>query len=132
MANPNIKSYLEAGLQFTEMSKKQAEVLVKSLVKSGEVKRKDAEKLAQEFVDRSRETAEHLAAVVQIEVAKQMAALSARLDELERSLKGSSPAPAKKAPAKKAPAKNAPAKKKAAAEPVGSSGVRKVSTTRKA
>ena len=41
-------------------------------------------------------------------------------------------APAKKAPAKRAPAKRAPAKRAPAKKAVGSSGVRKVATTRPA
>ena len=76
MPNPTIKSYLEAGVQFTEMSKKQAESLVKALVKSGDVRRKDAEELVQSLVARGRETTEKISALVHSEVAKQMAALS--------------------------------------------------------
>jgi polyhydroxyalkanoate synthesis regulator phasin len=143
MANSSIKKFLDAGVQFTEMSKQQAEGLVKSLVKGGEVRRKDAEHLVESLLSRGRDTTEKVAAMVQAEVAQQVAALTGRFEELEHrieSLAGSrkqasqaaAPAPAakaaaKKAPAKKAPAKQAPAKK---APAVGSSGVRKVSSTR--
>ena len=83
MPNPTIKSYLEAGVQFTEMSKKQAEALVKALVKSGDVRRKDAEELVQSLVACGRETTEKISALVHSEVAKQMAALSDRFDDVE-------------------------------------------------
>ena len=171
MANSTIKKFLDAGVHVTEMSKQQAESLVKSLVKSGEMKRKDADQAIQALVTRGKQTTDKISTLVQHEVAKQAAAFSERFDELEdrfealaKSLinaanksgsgtESSAPAastsvankaPAKKAPAKKAPAKAAPAKKapakkapakkapaKAAPAAVGSSGVRKVSTSRK-
>lgn len=156
MANTTIKDYVDAGVQFTEMSRKQAETLVKSLVKAGEVRRKDAEQLVQSLLTRGKETTDRLSTAVQAEVAKQMKAFSIRFDELEglvESLAASvgvtkpaapvadttAPAdqkpaakkkPAKKKAAKKTATKKTAAKKQATSDPVGSSGVRKVSTTR--
>ncbi len=163
MSNSTIKKFLDAGTQFTEMSKKQAESLVKTLIKSGEMQRKDADKVIQKLVARGKETTDKISALVQHEVAKQVTAFSDRFDEMEdrvealaKSVRGraskvaatpaptqtpAAAAPAKKAPAKKAaakktaaPAKKAPAKKAAAkkvpAKAVGSSGVRKVATSR--
>ena len=188
MANSTLKNYLEAGMQFTEMSKKQAEAFVSNLVQSGDVRRKDAERMVESVIRRSRETSERLAAVVQAEVAKQLKAFSARFDEVEQRVEamaasviggtgvassgasrtsaaasapaaattgGAKTSSAKKSAAQKSTAKKSGAKKKSTATKsgakkkasakstakkstakkstgaaVGSSGVRKVSTTR--
>jgi polyhydroxyalkanoate synthesis regulator phasin len=82
MAKP-IKSYVEAGAHFTEMTKQQAEAFVKSLAKSGDMRRRDAEQLLQMMVSRGRETTDRMAALVQGEVAKQLKALSERFDDVE-------------------------------------------------
>jgi polyhydroxyalkanoate synthesis regulator phasin len=141
MAKSSIKKFLEAGVHFTEMSREKAEAIVKDLVKSGEVRAKDGEKLIQTLVERGREASERIAAGVQSEVTKQMASTQARFEELESKLEAligsirgtdqssaARPAtPAASAPAttttpattvasKKAAAKKAPAKKKAAAK----------------
>ena len=128
MANSTIKKFLDAGVQFTEMSRKQAEGLVKSLVKSGELQRKDAEKVVGQLLERGRETTERVAQLVQAEVSKQVSAFSERFDEVEdrvealaemlearvkRSAKPSAPAEPAAAPVVKAPAKKAAAKKAA-------------------
>jgi polyhydroxyalkanoate synthesis regulator phasin len=174
MANSPVQQFIDAGAQFTAMSKQQAESLVASLVKSGEMRRNDAEKLVQLLIARGKEVSERINAAVEAEVSKQMAAAKVRFAELEtrvealtKQVKSSASnavpakattaktAPAekpsakksaaKKAPAKKttakkttakkstaknAPAKKAPAKKAPAKKAVGSSGVRKVSTSR--
>ncbi len=170
MAPPSIQQLIDAGVEFTEMTRKQADAFVKQLVKAGEVPRRDAESVVKSMVDRGRETSERISTSVQREVAKQVGWMSERFDELEdrfealaESLADRVPgmpapvkkapakktaakkapakktpakktaakkAPAKKAPAKKAPAKKAPAKKAPAKKAVGSSGVRKVATTR--
>ena len=54
MAKPTIKSYVEAGAQFTEMSRQQAEAVVKRLVKSGDVRRRDTEHMVQTILIRGR------------------------------------------------------------------------------
>jgi len=82
MAKP-IKSYVEAGAHFTEMTKQQAEAFVKSLAKSGDMRRRDAEQLLQMMVSRGRETTDRMTALVQSEVAKQLKALSERFDDVE-------------------------------------------------
>jgi hypothetical protein len=93
-------------------------------VKEGEVRRKDAEALVESLLQRGKETSERIAAAVQAEVDKQVAAFKTNMADVEtriesltaqvRAMTGNAPAkkaPAKKAPAKKAPAKKAPAKK---------------------
>ena len=153
MADSPIKKFLEAGVQLSDVSRKQAEAVVKTLVKAGEVRRKDGEELVQTLIERGRETSEHIAAAIQKEVAKQVDALKAqfegveaRVDELSRQLRGDAtptekapaqqgsakPASAKQARAKQARAKPGSAKPGSAKQAVGSSGVRKVSTTRQA
>jgi polyhydroxyalkanoate synthesis regulator phasin len=82
MAKP-IKSYVEAGAHFTEMTKQQAEAFVKSLAKSGDMRRRDAEQLLQMMVSRGRETTDRMTALVQSEVARQLKALSERFDDVE-------------------------------------------------
>ena len=59
---------------------------MEELVDRGEVERRDAERIVQELVDRGRETSERIAANVQREVAKQVALVSERFDELEQRL----------------------------------------------
>jgi polyhydroxyalkanoate synthesis regulator phasin len=82
MAKPT-KSYVEAGAHFTEMTKQQAEAFVKTLAKSGGMRRRDAEQLLQLMVSRGRETKDRMSALVQSEVAKQLKVLSERLDDIE-------------------------------------------------
>ena len=139
------------------------------------MRRSETEAMVQTLLERGRETATHIAEVVQAEVARQLGWLANRVDDVEDQLEaivsrfapgGAAPtrrpkkapakkaaakkapakkaaakkapakkAPAKKAPAKKAAAKKAPAKKAAAKKApakkaVGTSGVRKVATTR--
>ena len=83
MAKPTIKSYVEASAQFTEMSRQQAEAVVKRLVKSGDVRRRDTEHMVQTILIRGRETSERISAIVQTEVAKQLKALSERFEDVE-------------------------------------------------
>jgi len=141
MEIPTIQQLIDAGVEFTEVTRERADAFVKQLVDKGEVQRRDAERIVQELVDRGRETSERITANVQREVAKQVAIMSERFDELEKRFEAltellaervpaaavvvrasatrvaKSPAKkaaAKKAPAKKAAAKKAPAKKRAA------------------
>jgi hypothetical protein len=153
MAKNSVQRLLEASAQFGELTRQQAEGAVRKLVKAGAIRRSETDAAVQAMVDRGRSFAE----AVQHEVTKQLGWLASRVDELEDQLEslvsrvnpgaGAAPAkkapakraPAKRAPAKKAPATKAPAKKKAPAKrtpakkkAVGSSGVRKVATTRPA
>ena len=136
MEIPTIQQLIDAGVEFTEVTRERADAFVKQLVDKGEVQRRDAERIVQELVDRGRETSERITANVQREVAKQVAIMSERFDELEKrfealteSLSARVPAagvvvkasatrvartPAKKAAAKTSAAKKAPAKKAAA------------------
>jgi polyhydroxyalkanoate synthesis regulator phasin len=83
MAKPQIQKLIEAGAQFSEVSRKQAEDLVSSLVKAGEVRRNDADALIQTLVERGKQTSEQILALIQRETAKQIAVIAARFDDLE-------------------------------------------------
>jgi polyhydroxyalkanoate synthesis regulator phasin len=86
MTKSTIKSYVEAGTQFTEMSRQQAEAFVKNLVAAGDIRRRDAEQMLQTMLSRGRETTSQLTALVQSEVAKQLSALSERFEDVESRL----------------------------------------------
>jgi polyhydroxyalkanoate synthesis regulator phasin len=134
MAKNTLQRLLDAGVQFGEMSRKQAEGVVKQLVKAGAVRRSESEASVQALLDRSRETATAIGESVQREVTKQLGRLVKRVDELEDELESmvsrfnpvASRAPATstattatsataatKAPAKRATTKRAPAKRTA-------------------
>lgn len=140
MANPSLKALLAGGSQYSELSRKQAEALVKRLVKSGEVRRKDSKQLVLTVVARSRETTDRLAALVQAEVAKQIAELRHRFDDVEARVESLTPnfvatkpapastakkTPAKKTAPKKSAAKKAPAKSAAKNSPAKKSAPKK-------
>ena len=154
MATSPIQKLIDAGMQFTAPSRKQAEKIVQKLVRAGDVQKGEAEKAITLLIERGKETTEKVTETVQREVAKQVGWMSGRFDQMEdrfedlaeqlagRVSSNDNKAPAtKKAAAKKAPAtkkaagKKAPATKNAAPDklaPVGSSGVRKVATKRPA
>ena len=114
--NDILKRYLEAGAEFTNMTRKRAEAIVRDLVKAGEVQTAEAQQWVNDLVSQSRENTEAIVDIVRKEIADQLAALGlATRDDLERlearlSAKGAA-TPAPKAPAattvKKAPAKAA-------------------------
>ncbi|HVX18109.1 MAG TPA: hypothetical protein VHA73_08750 [Acidimicrobiales bacterium] len=119
--NDLIKRYLDAGVAFTALTQAKAEGIVKDLVKTGELQAGQAQKAAQELLDRSRKNTEKLVEQVRKEVRSSVSSLGlatkadiARLERQIASLKGKPPA--NKAPAKKATAKKAPAKKAAASK----------------
>jgi polyhydroxyalkanoate synthesis regulator phasin len=151
--SPVLKRLLDTGMQYTEMSQKNAEKLVSDFVRAGQVRRKDAEKTVKQLVERGRTTTEHVVGLIQSEVSKQLGKFAQRLDDVEarvedvasnfglgsKSAAKKAPAavvrpaaaPAKKAPAKKAAKKKAPAKKAAikrapAKTAAGPSGVARV------
>ena len=61
--SPVLKRLLDTGMQFGEMSQKNAEKLVDDFVKAGQMRRKDAEKTVQQLVERGRATTEHVVSV---------------------------------------------------------------------
>jgi len=81
--NPLLKKMLDAGMQFTEMSQKQAEKLVKEFVKAGQARKKDSDEMVRQIVDRGRNLSEQIVATVQAELANQMSKFAGRLDDVE-------------------------------------------------
>ncbi len=111
MAKTTLQLLVDAGVEFSDISRKQAESIVQSMVKAGEVRRSDAEQAVQTLLDRGRETSERLNDTLQKEFSKQVNWLSERFDELEdrfeelaekiaERVKNETAAPAKKAPAR--------------------------------
>jgi polyhydroxyalkanoate synthesis regulator phasin len=138
--SPVLKRWLDTGMQYTEMSQKNAEKLVSDFVKAGQVRRKDAEKTVKQLVERGRTTTEHVVSLIQSEVSKQVGKFAKRLDDVEARVedvagsfglgsktpvKKAAP-PVKKAAAKKSAAKKAAIKRSPAKKAAGPSGVAKV------
>jgi len=126
-----LKRYLEAGMAFTQLTRKRAEQVVKDLVAAGDLQRNQAKEAIDELVERSRSNTDALAEQVRKEVDSHLSnmglARKADIEKLEaevqrlrasgaevpvRPAATAKAAPTKKAaPAKKAPAQKAPAKK---------------------
>jgi len=126
--NDSIQRYIDAGVAFTNMTRRKAEELVTELVQNGDLQRGEAKARVDELLERSRQGTEVIVSAVRTEVSRQLgavgianledlaaqvAALLARAESAGKKATGSA-TPARKAPAKKAPAKKAPAKKAAA------------------
>ncbi len=147
--NELFKRYLDAGMQFSQMTRSRAEAIVRDLVKAGEVQAEQTQALVTELVERSRKNTERLVTQIQTEVRKQLsvaefvskdvvARLQSQIDELRAQLPGpvgrrGAPQPAaKKATAKKAPAKKTTAKKATATKASAKKTTAKKSTAKKA
>ena len=107
--NDRWQQYLDAGKAWTELTRAQAEAVVRDLVKAGDVQQKRAKKAVDELLDRSRKNAEELRKVVRHELQSQISALGIATQEdlarLERKLTkatSSKSAPKKTTAAKKA------------------------------
>ena len=132
MANKNrdgLQRYVDAGINFTNVTRARAEEFVQELVQNGELQRSEARAKVDELLEWSRKSREALLSQIRREVsrqldalgvsniedlAKQVAAVLQRTAGAGRSTTAAKKAPAKKTAAKKAPAKKAPAKKSAA------------------
>jgi polyhydroxyalkanoate synthesis regulator phasin len=138
--NDTVKRYLDAGMQFTQLTREKAEEFVKELVKAGEVRRKETEEVIESLLERSRKNTEDLVTLIRQEIADQLrnlgledlvkraglpdkGAVAKAADRVEDAASdvAAAVAPAKGAPAAKttpakkaAVAKKAPAAKKAA------------------
>lgn len=151
--NPTSKNSLKKLLDtVTPMSPDVAEKFVRDLLKAGDQRRKDAEKVVAEVSAVARRSAEQFSMSVQKEVAKQLGRLMVRIDQLEKQVevlnksldatrtllvsaatKGLAKKPATTAPAaKKAAAKKPAAKKAAAKKPATKKAATKKAATKKA
>ena len=95
--NELFKRYLEAGIQFAEMTRERAEAIVRDLVKAGEVQAEQTQTMVTEVLERSRKNTERLVEQVTAEVRKQLsvaefvtkdvvARLQSQIDELRSQL----------------------------------------------
>ena len=88
--NDRWQQYLDAGRAWTQMTREQAEGVVKDLVKAGDLQQKRAKKAVDELLDRSRKNAEELSKLVRHEIQSQISALGIATKEdlarLERKL----------------------------------------------
>jgi polyhydroxyalkanoate synthesis regulator phasin len=118
--NESLQRYIDAGIAFTNMTRKKAEELVSELVKNGDLQTDEARARVDELLERGRQGTEVIVSAVKSEVSRQLGAVGiANLEDLAaqvatmlgRSDSTAKKAPAKKAPAKKTAAKKAPAKK---------------------
>jgi polyhydroxyalkanoate synthesis regulator phasin len=108
------KRYLDAGMEFSQLTRTRAESIVKELIKAGEVQREQRQQRIEELLDRSRKNTEELVSAVRKELSQQLGSLGfatkGDLAKLEKKVdalaKGG-------AAAKKSPAKKAAASKKA-------------------
>jgi polyhydroxyalkanoate synthesis regulator phasin len=104
--NDRWQQYLDAGRAWTQMTREQAEAVVKDLVKAGELQQKRAKKAVDELLERSRKNAEDLRKLVRHEMQSQISALGIAtkddLARLERKLTKAGSTTKKSAPAKKA------------------------------
>lgn len=151
--NPTSKNSLKKLLDtVTPMSPDVAEKFVRDLLKAGDQRRKDAEKVVAEVSAVARRSAEQFSMSVQKEVAKQLGRLMVRIDQLEKQVevlnksldatrtllvsaatKGLAKKSATTAPAaKKAAAKKPAAKKAAAKKPATKKAATKKAATKKA
>ena len=103
------KRYLDAGVEFTNMTRARAESIVKELIKAGEVQREQRQQRIEELLDRSRKNTEDLMNAVRKELDQRLSSLGvatkadlAKLEaKIDKLAKGATKAPAKKAPAAK-------------------------------
>jgi polyhydroxyalkanoate synthesis regulator phasin len=114
---PEVNKFLEAGADFSAVTRTQARRRAKELIREGHLAQERAQAFVEELVETSRRRAEELAEVMRNEVQRQIGVLGIAtktdLARLEAKLSGR--AAPKKAAKKKAPAKKkkAPAKKAA-------------------
>jgi len=113
---PDWTPFLEAGMQFSAMTRSEARRLAQQLVKEGQLAQERAQTFVDEMVDSSKKRADELVEVVRGEFQRQVTSLGIATKEdlarLERKLNAQS---GKAAPKKKSKKKSAAKKKSARA-----------------
>ena len=74
--NDLFRRSLDAGVAFTQLTRKRAEKIVRELVKNGEVSRDQATARVEEMLERSRQNSEAILAIVRKEIDDRVAALN--------------------------------------------------------
>ena len=104
--NDALQRYIDAGIAFTNMTRKKAEELVSELVKNGDIQTDDAKARVDDLVERGRHGTEVIVSAVRSEVSRQLGAVGiSNLEDLATqvaAMLGRSTPAAKKAPVKKA------------------------------
>ena len=108
------KRYLDAGMEFSQLTRARAESIVKELIRAGEVQREQRQQQIEELLDRSRRNTEELVTTVRKELREQLGSLGVATKADLKRLEAKVDALAKKSAPAKAPAKKTPAKKAAA------------------
>ncbi|HVF75469.1 MAG TPA: hypothetical protein VM938_10510 [Acidimicrobiales bacterium] len=138
--NDMLKRYLDAGIAFTNMSRKRAEGIVNDLVKAGDINRDQAQERIEELVDRSRRNTEALVDRMRKEISDQLSAMGlatkADIERIEQRLAKltakPTTGPAASTPAPSAAKKAAAAPKKAAAAAPKKATAKKAAPAKKA
>lgn len=83
--NSPFRRYLEAGMQFTQMTQRRAEGIVRDLVRAGEVQAEQAQAAVAELVERSRKNSDRLVDQIRREIKAQLSNLGvATQDDISR------------------------------------------------
>ncbi|MGA2835999.1 MAG: histone H1-like repetitive region-containing protein [Acidimicrobiales bacterium] len=122
--NDSLQRYIDAGIAFTNMTRKKAEELVSELVQNGDLQRGDAKARVDDLLERSRQGTEVIVSTVRSEVSRQLGAVGiANLEDLANQvavlLGRTDKATAKKTTAKKGAAKKTAATKAPATKSAG-------------
>ncbi|MEZ5169720.1 MAG: hypothetical protein R3A49_03110 [Acidimicrobiia bacterium] len=121
---PDWRQFLDAGVQFTTVTREQAERIAEDLVREGKLASDNAQAFVDDLIERRRRWTEELQSRISDEIQRQvkrqlrLVGVATQDDirrlEAEIGVGESKKKPAKKKPAKKKPAKKKPAKKKPA------------------
>jgi polyhydroxyalkanoate synthesis regulator phasin len=135
------RQFLDAGMQFSQLTQRRAEAIVKDLVKTGEVQAEQAQATVAEFVERSRLNSEKFFEQVRAEIRQQLKVLGvatkADLAKVEKRAAGagasatSTASTAKKTTAKKTTATKSTPKKSTAKKSTAKKSTAKRSTAKK-
>ena len=117
-----LRRYIDAGIEFTQLTRQRAEDVVRELVRAGEVQAEQAQQAVEELMERNRRNTERLVETVRKEMRNQVGNLGlatkddvARIQRRIDTLEGrSARPPAVKAAPKKAASTKAAGKKSAA------------------
>jgi colicin import membrane protein len=112
--SPDWKQYLEAGMQFTAMTRSQAQRRARELVREGQLAQERMQVFVEDLLDTSRKRADELVEIVRREVARQLKALGITAPAARTSASKKATAKKKAGTKKKAPAKKQASAKKSA------------------
>jgi histone H1/5 len=113
---PDWKQFLEAGMQFTAMTRAQAQRRARELVREGQLAQERMQSFVEELLETSRQRAEEFTDIVRKEVARQLRAMGISAGGARKATKKKAAGKKKAAKKKASTKKKAPAKKKATAK----------------